>query len=35
MRFVPEVPLSEGLRRTIESFRQDSVRQPADVEMAA
>jgi GDP-L-fucose synthase len=35
MGFVPEVPLSEGLRRTIESFRQDSVRQPADVEMAA
>jgi GDP-L-fucose synthase len=31
MGFVAETPLDEGLRKTIESFRQESVRQPAGV----
>jgi GDP-L-fucose synthase len=35
MGFVAETPLTEGLRRTIESFRQESVRQPADVALVA
>jgi GDP-L-fucose synthase len=31
MGFVAETPLDEGLRKTIESFRWESVRQPAGV----
>ena len=35
MGFVAEMPLAEGLRRTIESFRQESVRQTAGVALVS